>query len=59
MIDTVRCICCGAEFVGGKGFIEPHIFPCANERYGWAWTIKDSERLQSINSPLKQPERYA
>ena len=42
--DKDRCICCGAEFVEGKGFIEPHTFPCANERYGWAWTMKDSER---------------
>ena len=42
--DKDRCICCGAEFVDGKGFVEPHTFPCANERYGWAFTINDSDR---------------
>ena len=42
--DKDRCICCGAEFVDGKGFVEPHTFPCANGQYGWAWTMKESER---------------
>jgi hypothetical protein len=29
------CAVCGALFVEGKGFVEPHVSPCANERYGW------------------------
>ena len=29
------CSVCGARFVNGRGFVEDHYFPCANDRYGW------------------------
>ena len=37
------CICCGVEFIEGKGWAGPHTFPCANDRYGWAWTVTAKE----------------
>ena len=42
--DWDRCIVCGARFKDGEGWLDPHKFPCANDRYGWLFTIKDSER---------------
>jgi hypothetical protein len=29
------CLICGALWKNGKGFVEEHYFPCANDRYGW------------------------
>ena len=54
--DKDRCICCGAEFVDGKGFIEPHTCQFARERRGWAWTIKDSERKMYVDEQAKVTE---
>lgn len=34
------CVICGAEWRDGEGFIEEHIAPCANQRYGWVFTIE-------------------
>lgn len=60
------CICCGALFVDGKGWVEPHYFPCANHNYGWAWcvTVADDwerppdmpleEQLRETNLTRKQ-----
>jgi hypothetical protein len=37
--EITFCACCGAKFQTGKGWIEDHKSPCANHRYGWAWTV--------------------
>ena len=34
-----QCACCGIPFIEGKGFVEPHKPPCANDRYGWNYTV--------------------
>lgn len=46
------CICCGAKWEDGKGFIEPHRYPCANKRYGWNFT-------KSSRAILTDKENYA
>ncbi len=43
------CIVCGIPFIEGKGFVGEHEFPCANERYNWAF-VKES----SVESTLKK-----
>ena len=36
-----QCVVChSAHFVEGKGWIGEHTFPCANDNYGWLYTIK-------------------
>ena len=37
------CWICGVEWQDGKGFIEPHKSPCANERYDWNFVVEISE----------------
>jgi hypothetical protein len=34
------CAICGARWEDGKGFVDEHKPLCANERYGWAFTIE-------------------
>lgn len=33
----VVCVTCGALYK--DGFVEPHIFPCANQEYNWHFVM--------------------
>ena len=46
------CICCGARFREGTGWIDKHKFPCANHRYGWAYTtdVKPVQSKEAANA---------
>lgn len=47
------CIVCGIPWKDGKGFVGKHIFPCANERYGWNFTTeKKPKSLQECGECL-------
>lgn len=43
MPDKQYCICCGIEWIKGKGWVGEHIFPCANDRYGWNFVRTDGK----------------
>ena len=45
------CVICGAEWEDGKGFTQEHIFPCANQEHGWAFTIEVSDDWLRVEIP--------
>jgi len=57
------CVICGAEFVEGRGFVEPHYFPCFNERYCTAicdevsddWIRLSKQEMNDNDAPLFLP----
>ncbi|OQC55394.1 MAG: hypothetical protein BWX54_01962 [Verrucomicrobia bacterium ADurb.Bin018] len=44
------CICCGARWVDGKGWIDPHTYPCANDNYGWLFCteVPDADKPHDL-----------
>jgi len=47
------CLVCGAQFVRGKGWVEPHYFPCANDRHGWLFVREVSDDYVRPNAPTE------
>jgi hypothetical protein len=47
-MDDPVCIICGAKFEEGKGFVEPHVHPCTNARYGWNFCL-DRNEYEKLN----------
>lgn len=48
------CLVCGAQFVEGQGWIEPHYFPCANDRYGWLFVREVPDDYVRPNAPTSE-----
>lgn len=47
------CASCGAKWEEGRGFVEPHYFPCANNEHGWNFT---KERPDNWVRPKGEPD---
>lgn len=47
------CVICEIEFKDGLGWVGEHVFPCANDRYGWNFTKEIVEKPQDVNSMPK------
>jgi hypothetical protein len=42
LVTDLVCACCGIPWIDGTGFVDTHISPCANHRYGWAYVVSKS-----------------
>lgn len=52
------CQVCGALFIEDYGFVEPHVYPCCNQEYNWAWCQKVDDDYEREIPPDAHIDEY-